>query len=184
MYAARKRFIKWESLEKLRRALCHQVRTGITQSYKNGDVVFKRNLCDRWLGPGNVIGWEHKQVLVKCGGTYVRVHPCCRVLHPEKYQSSSESESIIEPTTSPNVPKETSNISISEENNVEEELGIPSDLVEQHQTVRDGPTKQNPNWKTIELPKLLNVTSPMKIQNGENWMSWVGQAKPQAKTNI
>ena len=81
------------------------------------------------------------------------MHSCRLVPHPEKYQSSSESESITEPTTSPSGPKETSNISISEENNVEEELGTPSDCVEQHQTVRDGPTKQNPNRKTIELPK-------------------------------
>ena len=61
--------------------------------------------------------------------------------HPEKYQSFSETELIIEPTTSPNGPKETSNISISEENNVEEELGTPIYHVEQHQTVGDGPTK-------------------------------------------
>ena len=51
------------------------------------------------------------------------------------------------------MPKETSNISISEENTVEEKLRAPSDHVEQHQTVRDGPTKQNPIQKTIELPK-------------------------------
>ena len=108
LHAARKQFIKCESLEKLRRSL-HPVRTGITQSYKNGDVAFyKRNLCDRWLGPGTVIVWEHKQVLVKYGGTYVRVHPCHLVPHPEKCQSSCES--IIEPTTSPSGPKETSSI--------------------------------------------------------------------------
>ena len=83
--AARKHFIKCKSLEKLRCALHHQVRTGITQSYKNGDVVFyKRNLCDRWLGQGTVIGWGHKQVLVKHGGTYVRLHPYHLVPHPEK----------------------------------------------------------------------------------------------------
>ena len=114
-------------------ALCHQVRTGITQSYKISDVVFyKRSLCDRWLGPGTVIGWEHKQVFVKHGSTYVRVHPCHLVPHPEKYQSSSESRLIIEPTTSPSGPKETSNISISEENNMGEELGTPNDHVKQH----------------------------------------------------
>ena len=33
--------------------------------------------------------------------------------------------------------------SIPEENNVEEELGTANDYIEQ-QTVRDGPTKQNP----------------------------------------
>ena len=65
--------------------------------------------------------------------------------HPEKYQSSSESESIIEPTTSPSGPKESSNISISEESNVEEELGTPSDQGEQHQTVRDRPSHLKDN---------------------------------------
>ena len=160
MHAARKHFIKWESLEKLRRALHDQIRTDILQLYKNDDVVFyERNLCDRWLGPGIVKGWKHKQVLVKHRGTFVRGHPCRLVPHPEKYQISSESESIIEPTTSPTGPKETSNISISKENNVKEELETPSDHVEQHQTVRDGPTKQNPISKTIELPKPGQTTT-------------------------
>ena len=36
---------------------------------------------------------------------------------------------------------------------LEEELGTPSYHVEQHQTVRDGPTKQNPIRKTIKLSK-------------------------------
>ena len=122
------------------------MRTSITQSYKNGDVFYKRNLCDRWLGPGTVIGWEHKQVLVKHGGTYVRVHPCRLVPHPEVYQNSSERESMVEPTTSQVGPKETSNISISGENNVEE-LGTLNDYVEQYQTVRNGLPKQNSNKK-------------------------------------
>ena len=57
IHAARKQFIKCESWEKLRHALRHQVRTGITQSIKSGNVVFyKRNLCEWWLGQGTVIG--------------------------------------------------------------------------------------------------------------------------------
>ena len=87
------------------------------------------------------IGWEHKQVLVKHGGTYVRVHPCRLVPHPVVYQNSSESESMVEPTTSQVRPKETSNISIFRENNVEEQLGTLNDHVEQHQTVRNGLTQ-------------------------------------------
>ena len=63
--------------------------------------------------------------------------------------------------------KETSNISISEENNVEEELRTPSDHVEQHQTVRDGPTKQNPIQKTIELPK-PGQTIECKLANDDD----------------
>ena len=114
-----------------------------------------------------VIGWKHKQVLVKHGGTYVRVHPCRLVSHPEKYQSCSESESIIEPTTSPSGTKETSNISIFEDNIVEQELGIPSDHIEQHQTVRDGPTKQNPIRKIVELPK-PGQTIECKLTNDDD----------------
>ena len=51
--------------------------------------------------------------------------------HPEKYQSSLESESIIEPTTSPSGPKKLQTYQFLKRN-VEEELGIPSDHVEQH----------------------------------------------------
>ena len=186
MHVARKQFITCKSLEKLRCALCHQVRTGIAQSYKNGDVFYKRNLCDGWLGPGTVIEWEHKQVVVKHGGTYVRGHPCRLVPHPEKCQRFPESESIIEPTTSPCGPKETSNISLSEKNNVEEELGSPSDHVEQHQTVRDGPTKQNPIRKTIALPK-PGQTIECKLTNDDDskWrkLNVISRAaKSQAKT--
>ena len=57
--------------------------------------------------------------------------------------------------------------SISEENNVEEELGAPSDHVEQHQTVSDGPTKQNPIRKTIELPK-PGQTIECKLTNDDD----------------
>ena len=98
---------------------------------------------------------------------YVRVHPCRLVPHTEKYQSSSESESIIEPITLPRGSKETANISISEEKNVEEELETPSDHVKQHQTVRDGPTKQNPIWKTTELPK-PGQTIEYKLANNDD----------------
>ena len=86
-----KNFIESESSEKLRRALRHQVRTNLADSFKNGDLVlFKRNESDRWMGPGSVIGWEHKQVLVKHGGTYVRVHPSRLTVYPEAYQVPSE----------------------------------------------------------------------------------------------
>ena len=89
---------------------------------------------------------------------------------PKKYQSSSVSESIIEPTTSSSGPKETLNISISEENNVEEQLGTPSDHVEQYQIERDGPTKQNPIRKTIELPK-PGQTIECKLTNDDD-LDW------------
>ena len=39
-------------------------------------MFFKRNDAKEWHGPGVVIGRDGKQVLVKHGGTYVRVHVC------------------------------------------------------------------------------------------------------------
>ena len=76
-HAARREFLKNESSEKIRRALSHQVREDDVASLRNGDSVFyKRNGENKWRGPGNVIGRDGKQVLVRHGGTYVRVHSC------------------------------------------------------------------------------------------------------------
>lgn len=77
MHAARVDFMKNESNERLRRALLHQVRTSDVDDLVNGDNVFyKRRDSDQWHGPGIVIGMDGKQVLVRHGGTYVRVHTC------------------------------------------------------------------------------------------------------------
>ena len=49
---------------------------------------------------------------------------------------------------------------------MEEELGTPSDHVE-HQTVREGSTKQNPIQKTIELCK-PGQTIECKLTNDDD----------------
>ena len=36
----------------------------------------KQNNENMWKGPGIAIGKENKQILVKHGGQYIRVHPC------------------------------------------------------------------------------------------------------------
>ena len=36
----------------------------------------KQNNENMWKGPGIVIGKENKQILVKHGEQYIRVHPC------------------------------------------------------------------------------------------------------------
>ena len=132
MHAAKKQFIACKSSEKPRRALRHKIRTSIAQTYKNSDaVLYKKNLYDRWLGPGTVIGWEHKQVLVKHGGTYVRVHPSHLVPYPETYQSFSE-DSKNEPNTSQKRPDESQKVQFSD--NIDEDLETLN-TVEQHPTV-------------------------------------------------
>ena len=76
-HAARREFLKNESDEKIRRALSHQVREDDVADLQNGDsVYYKRQNDNKWRGPGNVIGRDGKQVLVRHGGTYVRVHSC------------------------------------------------------------------------------------------------------------
>ena len=77
LHAARKAFIEAESNEKLCHALKakNQVTTGIT--YEIGDIVYyKHKDSNKWKGPGKVIGKWDKQILVKHGGYYKRVHPC------------------------------------------------------------------------------------------------------------
>ena len=81
MGAARKAFIESESSEKLKRALRHNLRTKNNAKFFTGDsVYYKRMDCKKWKGPGKVIGHDSQQVLIKHGGTYVRVHPCRVVL--------------------------------------------------------------------------------------------------------
>ena len=77
MHEARKAFIEAESNDKLRRALKTKTRVTTGISYDLGDLVYyKRKDSEKWKGPGKVIGKENKQLLVKHGGHYIRVHPC------------------------------------------------------------------------------------------------------------
>ena len=111
LHNSRRAFIQSESSEKLRRALRHQIRPSIGASYNNGDkVFFKRNESNRWLGPGYVIGTENKQVLVKNGGVYVRVHPC-RIklcLDPLDLELSDDGGSAQETRLEQPIPLQTS----------------------------------------------------------------------------
>ena len=81
MHKARKAFIQADSSEKMWCALRHNVRSSNDAKFEMGDIVyFKRNDNNRWRGPGTVTGQEHKQILFKHGGSYVRVHSY-RVIH-------------------------------------------------------------------------------------------------------
>ena len=158
MHAARKSFIESEASEKLRRALRHQVRTSLADSYKNGDLVlYKRNESDRWRGPGTVIGWEHKQVLVKHGGTYVRVHPCRLTLYPNQ-QTFSEKTDTNEDIEPPNQDSETTQLPAP----VYDETDMHSDLERTQPDNIDTPP--NTAKKSITLPK-PGQTILCKLQN-------------------
>ena len=77
LYEARKAFIEIETNEKLPLALKFKARVANSLMYNLGDYVhYKRKNSDKWKDPETVIGKQNKQVLVKYGGSYMRVHPC------------------------------------------------------------------------------------------------------------
>ena len=100
MHATHQAFTKSESAEKLRRALRHQTHIYSDVKYFTGNIVYyKRNNSNEWKGPGTVIGQDGEQVLVKHGGSYVRVHLCRLLLEQAAFgqptvDSQDEEEAI------------------------------------------------------------------------------------------
>ena len=83
MHIARQEFIKFESDERIRRALRHNVRqTNVDNLHQGDDVYYKRNANDQWQGPATVIGKDNKQVIIKHGGYPLRVHIVRLAKHP------------------------------------------------------------------------------------------------------
>ena len=77
LHSARQAFMASESSERIRRALRHNVRTSGEQKFFTNDKVYYHRLNSKeWKGPCTVLGQEGQQVLLKHGGTYIRVHPC------------------------------------------------------------------------------------------------------------
>ena len=74
LHAASNSYIQNEANEKLQRK---KTRISVSVIYEQGDYVYyKRKSSNYWKGPGKVIGYDNKQVVVKHGGSFVRVHPC------------------------------------------------------------------------------------------------------------
>ncbi|KAK3875456.1 hypothetical protein Pcinc_019668 [Petrolisthes cinctipes] len=102
LHLARQEFIKDESDERLARALRHNIHSSDFNDIQNGDEVFyKRNDSHEWHGPGVVIGRDDKQILVRHGGVYVRVH-VCRLAHAPEINpavgggiSSEEKDDVV-----------------------------------------------------------------------------------------
>ena len=77
LHAARKAFIKVESNDKLHCAVKAKNRETTGFEYEIGDMdYYKRKSSDKRKGPGMTIGKENKQIFVKHGGYYIRVHSC------------------------------------------------------------------------------------------------------------
>lgn len=71
LHASRKTFTEAESSERIRRAICKQLRP-TDDMYVTGDKVYYKGVqCPEWKGPGVVIGQDGAVVFVRDGGTLV-----------------------------------------------------------------------------------------------------------------
>ena len=196
MHAARRAFMMSESSERLQRALRHQVRTDQFSTYQTGDMVyFKRPGVDRWMGPGTVIGSEHKQVLVKHGGSYVRVHPCRlqlyrngeigrvqaeptdlssgRINSDNDYDMPLENDAVIECLEYPDAENETPNMSelVRQSNDSRHQVTPQSETVNNPIHPRANPTNKNVCSK-LQLPKPGDVIKcKLTSEEDDQWTS-------------
>jgi len=97
LHKAREAFIQSEHSERIRRALAHNIRTSGEIKYITGDqVYYKRKESNEWKGPGNVLGQDSQQVLIKHGSYYVGVHPCSiKLVHQESNVAQLEKDASI-----------------------------------------------------------------------------------------
>ena len=72
---AKAEFVKFDSCEKIRRALRHNVRKTLIEDLKISDeVYYKRNNSHEWHGPAKVVLIDGKVVEVRHRGVNLRVH--------------------------------------------------------------------------------------------------------------
>ena len=75
LHAAQKVFIAADNSNRTKWALKHNIQKYNDVWYENGDkVYYKRKDSNKWLGPRFVIGQDNKQVMVKHGSNFKRVH--------------------------------------------------------------------------------------------------------------
>lgn len=166
LHKAREAFIESEHSERIRRALSHNVRTSGDVRYVTGDAVYyKRNDSNAWKGPGTVLGQDGKQILIKHGSYYVRVHPCRIKLvnnDLEIKQTEMDTQAInnndYESTTEPSTNQV---LDTSEESDAEpevtEEVGINQE--ESNEMVQES----LPINKENEVP-IIEPKQPVKLK--------------------
>ena len=76
-------FVKFDSCEKLKRALSSNVRRTVIDDLKVGDeVYYKRDRSEEWYGPAKVILVEGKVITVRHGGVTIKVNTVSLVKIP------------------------------------------------------------------------------------------------------
>ena len=166
MHAARKTAIEIESSERIRRALRHNVRPTDTSRINLGDKVFyKRNNEDCWHGPSIVIGKDGKQLFVRHGGSYVRVHSCRLQKAPINETGGTQANVTAAPSSQNQGQRAPVLPTIGEEDEISEEISCEDDIngeisemsvniPEQVVPVPDGEIERTNNAVQEQAPKL------------------------------
>ena len=108
------------------------------------------------MEPVIVIGWEAEQILVKHGGTYVRVHPC-RLMHctnPDKYYDIESTDIASDKNDSSDGRKIISEEIVQEPDVDEfEDFSEPQEELEQDQNKKTPEAPMQKSLKLSDLPK-------------------------------
>lgn len=137
MFQARQAFLEAQNSDRLARALKSRVYQAYERRYFTGDKVYYRTgVNDKtWKGPGVVIGQHQKLVLVKHGGSFVRVHPSKLVLQTTADNSINNEKSQHHDVERENSHENTQSIT-DQEKEVENSSGS-SDSDSEHECTVD-----------------------------------------------
>ena len=93
--SARRSYISADTSERIRRALRMKTRVSNNVVVSIGDsVLYRREKYKGWLGPGKVIGYDNKLILVRHGGECYRVPQCQIVLY--KADGSNSDSTVVD----------------------------------------------------------------------------------------
>ena len=95
LHSARRAFTKAESSDRIKRALKHNVRVNEEVFIQGDKVFYKRDDCNRWRGPGKIVGQDGKILFIRHGSQLVRVATCRAI----KVDSATERKSEMKTET-------------------------------------------------------------------------------------
>lgn len=173
MEASRKAYMKLEYSAKLKRALKDRIYQRANMKYFSGDkVLYKRqNMKGPWLGPATVVGHLENQVLVKHGGSLIRLHPCKVVLKESAMRDVNGNVTEHQPPTVP-----TNNVTIVEreewEDKEQETTSDPATTPNSQETVlTNNITPETRVWTQIteDSPPVAGDTLRFRREDDTDW---------------
>ena len=130
-------------------------------------MYYKRESSDQWKGPGSVIGIENQTVMIKHGGSYVKVHPCRVMLENSEFQGKQSANykeiDTSQETKSKQDSFETNDSDQSDENDMLNSNKSVAELVTSgsHPSSSEAEMKEMVLWIVLGIIKALWETQKM-----------------------